>query len=484
VTITSISATRLSRLVGPDALSRPAYRSLAGSIMTLLADGQLPSGTRLPSERELSAAMGCSRTTVTHAYAVLRERDYLTARRGSGSVVALPGRSMVASRALSPALAPRTHDADTIDVTCAATRAPTGILDAYAAALSDLPSYLGDNGYAPLGLPDLRAVLAERYTRAGLTTSPEQIMVTSGAVAGLAVVTRALLRPRDRAVVESPTYPNAVEALRRGGARLTSIPVDPHGWDLDEAERVLRRTPARLAYLIPDFHNPTGAALSDGGRERLAAAVRRQRIVPVIDETIRDIDLDGGPALTPFGCFAPEAIALGSAAKSLWGGLRIGWVRMPRSLAETLLEARVTLDLGAPVLEQLVVLQLLREHPGMPRSRHAELVLARDATVAALHHQLPSARFVVPRGGLNLWVDLGDVAAGTVALVAQEHGLALAPGSRFAPTGGFRAHVRIPYVADAPRMVESIRRLADAVSRVRDGGVTAATPRREPSFVA
>lgn len=226
----AVSAPRLARLVGDGALARPAYRSLAAAIMTLLADGRLVSGTRLPSERELTGALGCSRTTVTSAYAVLAERGYLETRRGSGSIAVVPGRLAAASRVLSPAtdLAP-----DAIDLTCAATRAPAGILEAYAAALADLPSYLGDNGYAPVGLLDLRAVIAERFTRRGLATTPEQIIVTSGAVAGLAVISRALLTRGQRVLLESPSYPNAMAALAMEGARAVAIPVDAAGWDLD-----------------------------------------------------------------------------------------------------------------------------------------------------------------------------------------------------------------------------------------------------------
>lgn len=476
----TVSAARLTRLLGPEALARPAYRSLAGAIMALLADGRIASGTRLPSERELTAALGCSRTTVTNAYALLAESGYLAARRGSGSVVRMPGKAVAASRVLSPAIDP---DPDVIDLTCAANRAPAGILDAYAAAMAELPGYLCDNGYAPVGLLELRREIAQRYARRGLATTPDQILVTSGAVAGLAVVARALLRPRDPVVVETPSYPNAVEALGRNGTRAVTIPVDAAGLDLAEAERVIAAAGARAAYLIPDFHNPTGALLEDAGRERLAGALRRARTIAVIDETIAEIDLDGGASATPFGVFSPESIALGSAAKAFWGGLRIGWIRVPAELAPRLLDARATLDLGAPILEQLVLTALLRTHPGMPADRRIELRAARDATASALTELLPGSRFTIPRGGLCLWIDLHDVDAGATAIAAQERGLLLAAGPRFAPAGGYARHVRIPYVADPATMTEAVARLAAAVAQVREHGVAAIAPAR-PHFVA
>ena len=86
----TVSAARTARLVGTLLPGRPAYRALADAERLAVADGRIPAGTRLPSERELTAALDVSRTTVTRAYAVLRDSGYLTSRRGSGSVAALP----------------------------------------------------------------------------------------------------------------------------------------------------------------------------------------------------------------------------------------------------------------------------------------------------------------------------------------------------------------------------------------------------------
>lgn len=465
----TVSAARLARLLGEAPTARPAYRAVADGLNTLLNDGRLASGTRLPSERELTAALGCSRTTVARAYAVLRDDGRLTSRRGSGSVLALPagrggGRS---SRVLSPAL---DLDPGTIDLTCAATRAPAGMADACAAALAALPSYLDDNGYAPVGLADLRALIAERYVRAGLDTRPEDILITSGAVSGLAIVARSLVRPGDRVLTESPTYPNAVEALRRASARIATIPVDPEGWDVAEAVRVIGHAGARLAYLIPDFHNPTGALLDEDGRSQLGRALGAAGTVPVIDESIADLDLDrSAQRPRPFARFAPEAIAIGSASKSFWGGLRIGWLRMPPGRAGALLEVRAGLDLGAPILEQLILAELLRRHSDLPPGRRGDLVASREATRSALGSMLPQARFSMPRGGLSLWVEIPDVPAVALCPAAEATRLLLAAGPRFSPGGGFERFVRIPYVLPKETMVEAVRRLARACSVARAG---------------
>src|SRR6185369_15863904 len=132
-------------------------------------------------------------------------------------------------------------------------------------------------GYDPSGVPDLRAAIADRFTARGLPTSPEQIMVTSGALGALSVVARAYLGPGDRVLMESPTYPNAIAALRRSGVRPVGLPLERGGWDVDAVEIALRQSAARAAYLVPDFQNPTGLQMPAQAREQLGVVLRRTR---------------------------------------------------------------------------------------------------------------------------------------------------------------------------------------------------------------
>ncbi len=474
--LASVSAARTARLVGAHPLDlgagRPAYRLLADALRLAVADGRIAPGTRLPSERELTEALAVSRTTVSNAYAVLRESGYLASRRGSGSVATLPD---TARGHGTGSLFPADVSEGDIDLTCAATRAPTGVVEAYERAVARLPSYLAGRGYLTLGVPDLREAIAARYEARGLPTSPEQVLVTSGAVAGLGIVMGALVRHGTRVAVEHPTYPNTVDALRRCGARLVPLAMDPHGWDVTEAASTISTAGAAAAVLIPDFHNPTGALMADDDRSRIAHALRGAGTVPVIDETIAEVALDEVPLPRPFAVHDPRTISVGSSSKSHWGGLRTGWIRAPRSVLPALVRSRVTSDLGAPVLEQLVLLELLRVSPGLSGERRADLVSSRDATVGALRRHLPQARFVVPAGGLSLWCELPEgVGATSLAAEAEEEGLLVAAGPRFAVTGGLDRWLRVPYVLPAETMCDAVDRLARAMARVRDAGMPSA----------
>ncbi len=448
----SISAQRLASLVG-DFDQSPAYAGLAEAVTLLIGDGRISLETRLPSERELSTALGLSRTTVTRAYASLVAGGYAVAQQGAGTFTRVPGGR---KRAHDRALLPRPADGEAIDLNCAATSAPPGVAAAYAAALGDLPAYLGGHGYFPAGLPELQTAIATAYAERGLPTRPEQILVTPGALSAAAIVAQALTGRGDRVMVESPVYPNAVEAIRHAGARLVAAPVDPSGWDLEATLSILRQTSPRLAYLIPDFQNPTGLVMSAEQRETYATALRAAGTTPVVDEAHQGLELDGHEQPPPFAVFAPETITIGSASKSFWGGLRLGWIRSPLDQLGRLTAARVRLDLGVPVMEQLAFTHLLRDPEPVTTAHKARLREQRAALVAALHDRLPEWTFRVPSGGLCLWCELPAPMATEVVAESERRGVIVAPGPAFAVEGGLDRFLRLPYTRPAPELRQGV----------------------------
>jgi DNA-binding transcriptional MocR family regulator len=268
----------------------PAYRGLAEALRVVITDGRVPAGVRLPSERQLTAALGLSRTTVTRAYAELRDHGFLVSRQGSGWVTTLPEARGRRGDHLLPA-GDQPHGK--IDLTMAAHAADPCILDAYRWAVEQLPGYLAGAGYHPAGLPELREAVASSFADRGLPTDPDQIVITPGALAAVAIAARALVRPGTRVLLESPTYPNAIATFERAGARVSGVdaghadPGQDHPWqvsstrecsgltwagDVSAAAEQLR--PA-AAYLVPDVHNPIGALRSDQARQQVADALGR-----------------------------------------------------------------------------------------------------------------------------------------------------------------------------------------------------------------
>lgn len=455
------TASGLAGLLGEHEPGVPAYRWLADGLRLLIADGRIPSGRALPSERLLTTALDVSRTTVTRAYGVLSDAGYLTSRRGSGHVATLPHAPQ--RWGVGGALLPGSGtDDEGIDLSCAACRAPIGTAEAYAAALEALPSYLAGTGYATAGLIELREAIAARYAARGLPTTPDQIMVVNGALAGMSLAVRTLSRPRDRVLVESPSYPNNVAAARRAGVRLVPLPVEPTGWDLDLCAATVAAASPALAQFVLDFHNPTGALMDDADRERLASVLRRAGTVAIIDETMLEVRLDDGPTPLPFAAHLSTSVLVGSSSKSHWGGLRIGWLRVPRPLIPRLLAARIADDLGAALLEQLALTELLRHGPGLHPERRAELRAARQIMTSGLRAAIPGSRWVTPAGGLCLWVELPQPRANQLAVAARHHDLLISPGPQFAVDHGLERFVRLPYKDPPEVLTEAMLRLAAA----------------------
>jgi DNA-binding transcriptional MocR family regulator len=452
----SIHAARLAILLGP-LDGAPAYKSLADAIRLVITDGRVSPGTRLPSERELTAALGVSRTTVTGAYRELKERGYLVARQGSGSVATLPGGG---GEVAQHSLIPRGQDRGVLDLTCATFSAAAGVAGAYEAAVAELPVWLTTGGYDAAGLPVLRETIAEQYADRGLPTEPDQVIVTTGAVSALAISLRALVRTGDRVLMENPAYPNAVDTALHTGARLTTLPLDPDGWDIDLLDATLRQTSPRAAVLVPDFHNPTGLLMDDDTRQAAARLLRRNRTATIVDETMVDLALTDDRPPRPFAAYDEQVVSLGSVSKSYWGGIRIGWIRAPHALVTPLLESRATLDLSTPVLEQLVAARLLTTREAVLSDRLARLREQRDVMVGALREVLPSWEIRPPAGGMSLWVRLPDRMSSRIVSAAERHGLLLAAGPRFGVEGGFEQYLRVPFGYAPDVLLEAADRLA------------------------
>ncbi|MEY9835989.1 PLP-dependent aminotransferase family protein [Streptacidiphilus sp. EB103A] len=462
----SIGAAQLDRALGVWQRPRePAYRALAGSLRTLVLDGRVSVETRLPAERELCTALGLSRTTVAAAYELLRDEGFLVSRRGSGSWTALPeGRPMPVA-GLSPY---PTDRGGVIDLGVAArSAAEPWITRAMTAAVAELPAYTRTHGTFPAGLQVLREAVADRFAQRGLPTDPDQIMITSGASAGLTLLFRALLGPAERIAVESPSYANALQAIRVMGGRAVPVPLEQDGWSMDAWSRTLREAAPALAYVIPDFQNPTGLLMPDQQRRELVALARTTGTRLIVDETIAEMAVDDVPPVLPLAAFDRNgtSITLGSAGKTFWGGLRIGWIRAAPDLIRRISADRASLDVCSPVVEQLAVRHLLAECLpevlAYQRERNRE---QRDALVGALRTELPGWTFRMPQGGLSLWVrtEDGGMSGSALAAAAQGFGVWIGSGPRFGVDGVLERFVRLPYAQPPEVLREAVRRLAAA----------------------
>ncbi|WP_217184139.1 PLP-dependent aminotransferase family protein [Streptomyces sp. AC495_CC817] len=453
-------ASRLVEQLGADNLAGATASGLAGRIRALILDGRLTVGEKLPSERALALELRRSRSTMTRAYGILEADGYVARLHGGGTRVALP----------HDYISPVTRgDDEAIDLSIASMDSTPGLYDATVRSLPRMASLRGTSGYSLRGLPELRAAVARRFTERGAPTSPDEVIITSGALNAVNLVLATIGRRGAHALVEQPTFPHALEALHRHGYRLLPTPVDVDGWDTAHLSDLLLSRRPHVAYLIPDFHNPTGATLPEAERSRLAATARSAGTHLIVDETTAELDIDRGRAPAPLAAFGPHVITVGSMSKIAWGGLRLGWIRAERSLIERLLVTRPSFELGTALLEQCIAVELLDDMTALTTHVRERLRVGRAVVEAGLS-RLPGLRMPTTNGGLSAWVDLGAPVSTLLSLAAREHGLLLPPGPRFSTGGVLERRVRIPITLPPDRAEEAMARFARAWDDVRAGG--------------
>ncbi|MDA8370755.1 MAG: PLP-dependent aminotransferase family protein [Nocardiopsaceae bacterium] len=452
-----INGRLLARLIGAHMDERPYYLAIGRAISGLVLDGRIPTHTRLPAERDLASALKVSRNTVTAAYTWLRENGYLDSRQGAGSWTVLPDAGSGSTVLSMP-------NAEHIDLGVAAPPAIEGLQDAARLAVDQFAAHAGGLGYAPYGLPELRHAVARRYVERGLATDPEQIFVTNGAQHAIALLMDLLLDPGDSLLVESPTYHHALDSARRRGARIRTVGVAPDGWDMEYLVDAFRQTKPRASYLIPDFHNPTGALMDDDERAAVVAAARRAGTSLIVDESVAELAIDSGDQPAPVAAhdFDGRVFTVGSVAKLFWGGLRIGWIRTTPPMVSRLMAIRQRVDMSSPILDQLIATRLLSDIMRIRAERSRQLRRSRDTLTAALRERIPEWRFSTPGGGLVLWVGLPRPVATALSENAARHGVHPAPGPVFGAEGTLEHYLRLSYTRPPEVLADAVDRLADA----------------------
>lgn len=472
-----ISAAELAARLGDWSGSGTAlYKALAEALASLVRQGRIPPDTQLPAERILAVEINVSRGTVMAAYELLRESGFVSTLHGSGSVVRSEASPVSGPREAHLATALPQHTL--LDAGGAA-----GQLDLRSASWNDteqlaaaLPATLdarflleaaAPTGDARLGSPGLRQHVAAHLTRRGLATNPDQVLITTGAQQAISLVVQLYVAHGERAVVEDPTYPGAVEALVAQQARISRVPVWRGGTDLAALRQVVEGERPRLVYLIPSVHNPTGAVMPAAARLRLGELLDDWPCVVIDDMTLAETQFQGSipPPLAAYASDPTRVVTVGSLSKAMWDGLRVGWVRATTTTIDRLARLKGIADLGTPRVSQVLAEHLMGDADRLFAERRAALSGRCDFLEDLLRRHLPDWSWDAPAGGLCLWVDTGrgDVAAfcGT----ARELGVAIIPSSVSSASDRFPTHLRVPYGLPPPMLEQAILRLAAAWSR-------------------
>jgi DNA-binding transcriptional MocR family regulator len=458
----------LGRWSTPDG---PLYRLLAARIARLADTGELPAGLRLPPERELATALNVSRNTVAMAYQLLRDDGMAESRQGSGTRIG-PHRTTPAAvhRANGFFSGMLSGSAVAADLTMAAVECAPQVaaaLEAPAAVLTESERsrvLTRTPGYFPAGLPELRAAIAAMLTsRHGIPTTAEQVIVTTGAQQALDLLTRCEVLPGQAAVAEDPTFPGALDALHRSGARLVGVPPG----DVERLADVVRAHAPGLVYLIPTHQNPTGTTMPAAARRELTELAARHPDVTFADDmAMAEVPLTDAPPPPPLAALSPHQsniVTLGSLSKTYWGGLRTGWVRAPEGIIARLAAAKAAADLGSTAFQQAIVAALISQRHDEILKWRAEWTGQRyTALASALRSRLPHWTWTPPAGGLTIWTRLPGVRdSSAFAQTALRRGVAVVPGRLASVTGSANCCMRLAFTAPPGVLTAAVEVLAE-----------------------
>ncbi|MDO6409188.1 PLP-dependent aminotransferase family protein [Pantoea phytobeneficialis] len=461
------------------------YQQLVDQLREQIEANIWQPGEKLPSLRQQADQSGLSLMTVMHAYEVLESQGWILSKPQSGYYIA------PRAAALRPRLATQTverlEQTDTnsfvFDV-LQATRDPA--IMPFGSAFPDpelfpqrqlmrslvkvshnlKPTDALNN--LPPGNPELRKILAQRYAQQGITISPDDIVITNGAMEALNLSLQAVTEPGDWVVIENPSFYGALQAIERLKLNAIAIASDvEQGIDFDELEQALQRWPVKACWLMTNRQNPLGFTLSNTRKEQLVALLARYGVTLIEDDVYSELWI-GEEKPLPAKAFdrLGDVMHCGSFSKNLVAGFRIGWVAAGRHAQRVQrIQLMSTLSTSAPMQLALADFLSTRSYDSHLKRLRQTLAKRKQLARTALRQVLPAdARISDTPGGYFLWVALPE-GINTTQLyhLALEQGISIAPGQLFSSSEDFRHCFRFntawPWDARAEAAVEKLGQL-------------------------
>jgi DNA-binding transcriptional MocR family regulator len=303
--------------------------------------------------------------------------------------------------------------------------------------------------YSPLqGYQPLRAYLAHRLKTHGISATEDDILITNGARQAIDLVARLLCRDEKVIALESPTYPAVIPLLEFNSGRLAPIPMRDDGIDLDVLEQRLESEDVSFVYTMPTFQNPTGISTDGQHRERLLALCQHNR-VPIIEDGYAEDLKYFYPVAHPIKSIDKHQIVIyiGTFSKSLFPGMRIGWVVADQACIQRLLAIKRFADLTTNTLAQMALYKFCSAGFYTKHLRRLHRIFRKRLTTAlrGMNEVIPpTVKWTSPVGGFTVWICLpSDVIQHVLDTSLKQHGLIISPGRFYYPEGSGPISFRI-----------------------------------------
>ncbi|MDE9482839.1 PLP-dependent aminotransferase family protein [Xenorhabdus bovienii] len=435
------------------------YEQLAGAIRQQIEDDIWQVGDKLPSLRESVKSSGLSLMTVLQAYQLLESQGWIVARPQSGYYVATRLTQFAAAKG-----GKGLHLSESVEISASIFDVLQACKDPkivpFGSAFPD-PSLLNEPKLSkilasvarrfvphssleslPPGNEKLRRNISRRYAAHGIHVSPEEIVITAGAMESLSFSLQSVTSPGDWVVIESPAFYGALQAIERLRLKAIAIKTDPRtGIDLDALEEIVQKYPIKACWLMSRFQNPLCNTMPSENKQRLVAILNSSHIALIEDDVYGELYFDQEPPM-PIKAWDKENnfMHCSSFSKCLAPGYRVGWVAAGKHAGKIQqLQMMSTVSASAPT--QLAVAEYLA-HGGYDnhlRRLRRQLEQRQSQVLRAISEYFPdSVKVNSARGGYFLWLEFEPpFNANRLYQLALAKGISIAPGSMFSTSSQF-----------------------------------------------
>ncbi|OMC72894.1 GntR family transcriptional regulator [Paenibacillus odorifer] len=443
--------------------SKTLPHQISETLSQRISSGLLQQGVRLPSVRSLAITLNVSQVTVSKAYDMLEKRGLIYCRQGKGCFVADPTHNRRQEEGcwqdLYDDYLPRAQLWRNFDVSevkypfhLAAIHSELlplqDIGDTYASLVKEQPELMATYGNFQGDL-ELRNVMREHLKSRGVSLTSSDLMITSGTQQGIDLVARTFVGPGDTVYLEAPSYTGAIDVFAGRGAEMIFVPTDSEGMRVDVLTKMCDQRPPKLIYTIPTFQNPSGVTMSITRRQRLLELARSYRCLIVEDDPFSDLYFHAPPpraikSMDPDG----HVVYMKSFSKVLAPGCRIACVAAEGNILSRLIAAKSASDLGSPLLTQKAVLPFIAEKYDAYAAQLRITLRGRMEKAAKLLklYAPPGVNYILPEGGLNLWLELPpspDIAS--LHDLAEQESISFLPGDVCYSAETPSRHIRLCY---------------------------------------
>jgi DNA-binding transcriptional MocR family regulator len=492
----------------PDKLQNtPLYEQVAHRMQSLIAEGTLQVGDRLPSVRKLHQQLSVSVSTILEAYRLLEDRGWISARPQSGYYV----KQLLLNPPEEPQHSSALHQDNPVDVSLAyrvyaSKRDPSTIQLGAAipstelfplAALNRLMGQvtraqpqIAHSYEVPAGCEALRHEVARRLMEAGCSLSPHEIVITNGTTEAISLSLQAVTQPGDTVALESPSYYNLLEVLNALHLRVLELPTHPQeGVSLAAVESALQQRKIAACVLVANFNNPLGSCMHSEKKRQIATLFNTYGIPLIEDDIYGDLNFESTRPKA-IKAFDTKGLVLycASVSKTLSPGLRIGWCA-PGLYQAKVESLKMAMNLSTAPIPQLTVAAFLA-NGGYDRHlrqlRRAFQLQIAQMTQAICTYFPAETKVTRPRGGFILWLQFPDKFDSLVLYEeALVHNINIAPGAIFSPAGLYRNCLRLncgfpwsPRIEQAMQTLGQLckRQLAHAYLALEGDDVTHSSP--------